>query len=78
MAKLADASALGADGVTLGGSSPLPPTIFSDRKISLKRSGPADEEDIALKASVNAMTAISKAFSRPVEDKESTKPNTGF
>ena len=26
MAKLADASALGADGVTLGGSSPLPPS----------------------------------------------------
>ena len=28
MAKLADASALGADGATLGGSNPLPPTEF--------------------------------------------------
>ena len=28
MAKLADASALGADGVTLGGSNPLPPNFW--------------------------------------------------
>jgi hypothetical protein len=34
MAELADAIALGAIGVTLGGSNPLPPTYFSRRKIS--------------------------------------------
>ena len=34
MAKLADASALGADGATLGGSSPLPPNFWSEEDLN--------------------------------------------
>ncbi len=45
MAKLADASALGADGATLGGSSPLPPMILVAEEDSKRVSSPLVKVD---------------------------------